>query len=270
MPLPSSLPELTFEDYRLRFAEYFDMHRENGVIEVRMHTTGHEAQWSLGLHRAISQMLRAVAGDRENGVLILTGTGDHWIHGLDVESFATIESDDEVFKRESYHYWYRDGMNMLEALVSAVDIPTIGAMNGPGLHVELGLLCDITLCTPEARFFDPHLTVGLAPGDGLFLVLQELLGVKRATYTMHMVERIDAVRALEWGMVNEIVPLDRLLERAHVIANSIMQQDDIVRRITTQIVRRRWRRLFADEFGFHMGHEMWASLVNRKLIDHGR
>lgn len=257
------VPEPAFDEYRERFKHHFVMERTGGVLEVRMHNDGGEAIWSLELHRALTQMFRAVANDRENHILILTGTGDYWFRVLDSESFAQIEHDDDVFRRKSYDMWYRDGMRMVESLLWDVDIPTIAVVNGPGFHTEFALLCDVTICADDARFFEAHLNIGLAPGDGLFLVLQELLGTKRATYAMHTVQRINAPKALEWGLVNEVLPREQLLPRAREIASIMMTRDPFIRHMTTQIVKRRWKRLFTDDLGFHISHEMWGTMVHR-------
>ncbi|RLV55665.1 enoyl-CoA hydratase/isomerase family protein [Aeromicrobium phragmitis] len=269
MALTSFIEEPKFDVYRERFAEHFILEREDGILVARMHTGGDVAVWGLELHRALGQLFKTVAADPENEVLILTGTGDYWLRDIDSESFNAVEKDESTFRREGYFQWYRDGMKLQENIIWDVDIPTISAINGPGFHSEFALLHDITICTDDTRLVEPHYHVGLAPGDALYLVLQELIGYKRANYAMYTAQNITAEQALEWGLVNEVVAREDLVDRARSLAEMIIrtQPNPIVRRLTSRIVKRRWRRLLTDDFEMHFGHEMWGTMVHRQ--DHG-
>jgi enoyl-CoA hydratase/carnithine racemase len=100
-------------------------------------------------------------------------------------------------------------------MVNDLEIPTIGVINGPGFHTEMLLMCDITICSEDAIIYDLHYDIGSVPGDGIHRCFQELLGVKRAAYALLTGQTIDAKTALEYGMVNEIHPRERLIERAY-------------------------------------------------------
>ncbi len=264
MPMTKFVPDESFEEYRERFKEHFVMERsDDGVLEVRMHTNDGEAIWSSELHRAIGQLFEAVGADRENELMIFTGTGENWLRDSDGESFDAIELDEEVFKRASYEVWWRDGLKLQENLIWDIDIPTIAVINGPGFHTEFALLFDITICSEHTRFMEPHLQLGLAPGDAQFLVFQQLMGLKRANYAMYTIQPIDAEKALEWGMVNEVLPGEQLMPRARELAGTIMETDAIIRKITNHIIKRPWRRLLTDDFQMHFGFEMWGALVHR-------
>lgn len=253
-------------EYQARLAEHFIMERKDGVLEVRFHTNGGEAIWSFELHRAIGQMFQAVGQDPENEVLLLTGTGDKWLMKRDLESF----SNEDVLK-PNYDSWYVDGSKLIESLLWSVDIPTISVINGPGSHTEFGLLCDLTIAADDARFFEPHFFLGVVPGDGQFLVYQQLLGLKRANHAMYLRETgISAAEALEWGMVGEVLPRENLMPRAREIAQLIMRQPRVVRRLTTQVAKRPWRRLVQDDFGMHLATEAFAGNLSPRPVDNFR
>jgi enoyl-CoA hydratase/carnithine racemase len=127
-------------------------------------------------------------------------------------------------------------------------------------------MCDITLCAEEAVIFDPHYNMGSVPGDGIHSCFQELLGVKRAAYALITGQQIDAKLALEYGMVNEVLPRDQLLERAWKLADHIMSQPRVTRRLTTQIVRRPWRRRITDDLDGGFGIQMFAHLAKNEAI----
>ena len=220
MSLQEFVPTPRFEEYRERFKDFYKMtRREDGVLLVEAHTMGGPVQLSVENHRSLGQMLKTVGADPENEILILTGSGDEFMMGSDPEGFALEEADMEYW---AYEYAYKDGRINVSSLVNDLEIPTIGLMNGPGFHSEIVLMCDITLAAEGATIFDLHYDIGSVPADGIHNAFQELLGVKRAAYALLTGEAISARQALEWGMVNEVVPRERLIPRAYEIADHIM------------------------------------------------
>jgi transketolase C-terminal domain/subunit len=138
-----------------------------------------------------------------------------------------------------------------------------------GSHgVSAGLMCDITLAAEDAVIFDLHYDIGSVPADGIHNALQELLGVKRAAYALLTGEAITARQAPEWGMVNEVVPRERLVERAYQIADHIMTQPRTVRRLTTQIVRRPWKQRIVNDLDGGFGIQMFGHIAKKRAV-HG-
>ena len=183
----------------------------------------------------------------------------------DPEGFALEEADMEYW---AYEYAYKDGRINVSALVNDVEIPTIGLLNGPGFHSEIVLMCDITLAAEDATLFDLHYDIGSVPADGIHNAFQELLGVKRAAYALLTGEAISARQALEWGMVNEVVPRERLIPRAYEIADHIMTQPRTVRRLTTQIVRRPWKQRIVNDLDGGFGIQMFGHIAKKRAV-HG-
>ena len=264
------LPDESFESYSERLSQFFKMKREDGIIEVRVHTNGAEALFSLEMHRAFAQMFRAVGADRQNEVMILTGTGDHWVKSVDHDTSVGKEVDGKApppFTEIIYDTFQIDGTKIIEELIWSVNIPVISAINGPGFHAETPLLADITLCTPDTTFVEPHFTLGLVPGDGNFLILQELIGMKRANKAMYLGKPITAEQALDWGLVTDIVPREDLLKQSWAMARHLMARPREVRALTTAVARQRWRSLFNREFAMHLSHEVVAALIRPTSID---
>jgi enoyl-CoA hydratase/carnithine racemase len=157
----------------------------------------------------------------------------------------------------------------VSSLVNDLEIPTIGVLNGPGFHTEICLMCDITICAEDATIFDLHYDIGSVPGDGIHSCFQELLGVKRAAYALLTGQAIDAKTALEYGMVNEVLPQDQLIARAYQIADHIMTQPRTTRRLTTQIVRRPWKQRIVNDLDGGFGIQMFGHLAKKRAM-HGR
>jgi enoyl-CoA hydratase/carnithine racemase len=260
------IPTPKFEEYKEVFKENYKMERSaDGVLVVRAHTNDGPIQLSVENHRSVGQMFKAVGADPENEVMIFTGTGPYFMIEMDPEGFK-LEAEDLPYW--AYEYAYKDGRINVGALVNDLEIPTIGIMNGPGFHSELCLMCDITICSEDAVIFDPHFKAGSVPGDGIHCAFQELLGVKRAAYALLTGQPIDAQKALELGLVNEIVPREKLIERARELADIIMQQARTTRRMTTQIIRRPWRQRITNDLDGGFAMQMFAHLAKDTTI-HG-
>ncbi len=227
------------DEYAARYAEYFCLSRADGILEIRMHADGGPARFSRGLLNAWGQLLADAAADYANEVLILTGTGEVWLAGVDAVSFA-----------EPLHEWhpdvvweqYRDGVALLERLVVAVEVPTIGILNGPGPRQELALLCDITLCADTVTIADGNFQAGSVPGDGLFLALSELLGPKRAAWCVYTGQGIAAHDALAAGLISEVLPFCDLEVRSRELAQAILRKPRMARRMTHAVIARHWQR----------------------------
>jgi enoyl-CoA hydratase/carnithine racemase len=256
-----------FEEYKERFKEHYKLERRaDGVVLVQAHTVGGPIQLSVENHRSLGQMLKAVGADPENEIMILTGSGKEFMMDADPEGFELEKQD---LSHWAYEYAYKDGRINVSSLVNDLEIPTIGLLNGPGFHTEICLMCDITICADDAVIYDLHYDIGSVPGDGIHSCFTELLGVKRAAYALLTGQAIDAKTALEYGMVNEIVPREKLIERAYQIADHIMTQPRITRRMTTQIVRRPWRQRITNDLDGGFAMQMFAHLAKDKAV-HGR
>ena len=253
-----------FEDYKERFKDHYRLERRSdGVILVRAHTKGGSVQLSVQNHRALGQLFKTIGADPENELMIFTGSGDDFMMNADPEGFKLEQED---LQHWAYEFAYKDGRINVSSLINDMEIPTIGLLNGPGFHSEIALMCDLTICSEKAVIYDLHYDIGSVPGDGIHSCFQELLGVKRAAYALLTGEAFDARKMLEFGMVNEVVESDALIARAFQLADHIMTQPRITRRLTTQIVRRPWRRRITDDLDGGFGIQMFAHLAKKKAV----
>ncbi len=250
----ASTPKLA--DYSKQFSECLIMERKNGILQVRMHTKDGPFKWSPQAHNMLLEAWPIIGLDPENEVLILTSTDPYWIGEHDHEAFKEWDAITDPDLR--YNGLYRPTKSV-ENFIWGIDIPTIAAINGPGsVHWNFAILCDITLCTPDFVIQDAHFKTGAVPGDSQGMLLQGIIGIKRAAYMMYNSNGIDAKTALDWGIINEVLPRDKLLSRAWEIAGEIMKQPRAVRRLTHQLTVRPLKRLIMDDFQVHIGHEMYG------------
>jgi enoyl-CoA hydratase/carnithine racemase len=267
MSLTSFVPTPDFDEYKERFKEHYKMERrDDGVLLVQAHTNGGPIQLSVENHRSVGQLFKTVGADPKNEIMIFTGSGDDFMMDSDPEGFRLEEQDMAYW---AYEYAYKDGRINSSALINDLEIPTIGVLNGPGFHTEICLMCDLTICSEDAVIYDLHYDIGSVPGDGIHSCFIELLGVKRAAYALLTGQAIDAKTALEYGMVNEVVPRDQLIARAYKLADHIMTQPRITRRLTTQIVRRPWKQRIVNDLDGGFGIQMFAHVAKEAAV-HGR
>ena len=264
MSLQKFVPTPKFEEYKELFKDHFKLERSSdGIVLAQAHTLGETVQLSVENHRAVGQLFKTLGADPENEVLIFTGTGNDFMMRIDPDGFK-LEHEDTA--HWAYEYAYKDGRINVASLINDLEIPTIGVLNGPGFHSELCLMCDITICADDAVIFDPHYDAGSVPGDGIHSCFQELLGTKRAAYALLTGQAIDAQKALEYGLVNEVWPKEQLLERAQKLADHIMSQPRVTRRMTTQIVRRPWKQRIADNLDGGFAIQMFAHVAKMDAI----
>lgn len=172
---------------------------------------------SSALCRQLCETLASLDNDETVHALILTGAGDRaFSAGVDLKELET--NSDAIAAIEKY-----DPVCALKQCRT----PVIGAINGVALTggLEVALGCDMLIAANNARFADTHARVGLLPGWGLSQRLSRLIGVKRAQQMSLSGNFIDAPTALAWGLVNEMVAPEQLLDRACALATDIAGAD---------------------------------------------
>jgi enoyl-CoA hydratase/carnithine racemase len=250
----SYVPYRKLADYSKRYAEHLQFERKNGILQVRMHTKGGPVKWSFEMHQALCEAWTDIGHDPENEVLILTSTDPYWIGNFDEQSFHDVEQNPD----KNVLFWNvnHDATKIMENWVWDIDIPTISVINGPGLHWECAMMSDITLCAPDFVLRDDHFGDATVPGDGQALIIQAVAGIKRGSYMMFTVGTVDARTCMDWGLVNEILPREKLLPRAWELAEKIIKQPAMIRRLTHTCTSRFWKQIMLDNFQVQLGQEM--------------
>ncbi len=210
------LPEL--EEYKEWFKDFADLYREDGILQVTWKTLDGPMHHSGMSHRAMSQLTRWLSLDFKNEIIIYTHIGDNWMIESDANGWETYSE----LPTQRFQHQYFDDTNLIKNMVFDLDVPTIGAIPGPGFHWDSAMLCDITLCSEDTKMEVPHAQGGLVPGDGMGLMCQHYFGTKRGNYYMMTSRQFTARQMLEWGMVNEVLPKGKVLERAWEIARKYL------------------------------------------------
>ena len=174
-----------------------------------------------------------------------------------VSFFKSISSEGfDFFSPPGYDKIYREGKKVLMNILD-IEVPLIAAVNGPvRLHSEYILLADIVLATPSTVFQDkPHFDFGIVPGDGVNLLWPEVIGSVRGRYFILTQQELGSETAKEWGVVNEIVPADKLRARAADIAERLAKLPPLTTRYTRIALTQKLRRIVDEGIGYGLALE---------------
>lgn len=246
-------------DYQDKY-QFVSFRREDGILEIRIHDKGGIAKWSAhsgGLHDELGQAFYHAGRDMENRVIIITGTGDEFLTEFDW-SYPDPEMGTAAF-------WYRiwkEGKDLLENLLN-IECPVIGAVNGPAfIHAEIPTMSDIVICSDRAAFADKaHVPGGTAAADGVHIWWEMLLGPNRARHFLLTGSEIPAEKALDLGIVAEVVPHDQVNARAWELARTLRQTNDFCLRYTRAACIQNMRRRITEDLGHGLALEglgIWA------------
>lgn len=167
--------------------------------------------------------------DEAVDVIILTGTDPAFCAGLDLK-----ELGDSAGNLSGTGADGSKNSTGVRGPFPKLEKPLIGAVNGVAITggFELALNCDFLIASEHAKFGDTHSRVGIMPGWGLTVLLPQAIGLRRAREMSFTGNFMDAQEALQFGLVNHVVPHAELMEFTRKIAADIIgNEQDGVRQI---------------------------------------
>lgn len=242
----------SFETYSGKY-QHIRMTRHEGILELCLHSNAESIKWNPLVHQELGYCFADVANDRDNKVVILTGAGPVFCTELDAAGFDPSTMIWSVIQQE--------GLRLLNNLL-AIDVPVIGAVNGPAhVHAELVLVSNVVIASRQATFQDAiHFLHGWVPGDGAHVVWPALLGPTRGSYFLMTGQTLDAEQALALGVVHEIVPHTEVRARAWAVAKQLAQQPLLARRYARILSTHGIKRLMHEQLGHGLALEGVAYL----------
>jgi 2-(1,2-epoxy-1,2-dihydrophenyl)acetyl-CoA isomerase len=171
----------------------------------------------------LGEAIKQAERDEAVRVVVLTGTGRAFSSGADVTEMAdaggmrTPEDVGRILRTE-----YMPTLMRLRTMPK----PVIAAMNGPavGIGASFALACDIRIATPDAYLLEAFVNIGLAPDGGVSWLLPRLAGTGIAYEMFFSGKPLTAADAHRLGVVNRVVPADRLEEEVRDLANQLASQ----------------------------------------------
>ena len=218
-----------FADYKDSF-ETIKLERKDGIIVMTLHTDGGPMVWGRLPHQEITDACRAISQDSDNRVMILTGMGDMFSGPPATETVSGWQ------RAHSDHFEMTVTVGGMFFIMGMLDLPmpVISCINGPVYrHLEIPLLADIVLASETALIQETgHFINRLVPGDGVNLFIPLLLGWNRGRYFLLTGQQLNAMELQQLGLVNEVLPPDRVLPRAWELAEQLVQQSPQILRYT--------------------------------------
>jgi 2-(1,2-epoxy-1,2-dihydrophenyl)acetyl-CoA isomerase len=192
--------------------------RDGALATVTLNRPEALNAWNAELGAELLAAVRDVAADDGVRAVVITGAGRAFSSGADLKDpgggATRPDGRPDVYRvlTERYH--------PIMETVREMPKPVIAAVNGPaaGIGCSLALCCDLILAAESSYFLLAFANIGLVPDGGSSLLLPTRIGMARATELSMLAERLPAGKALEWGLINRVVPDAELHEEVAALA----------------------------------------------------
>ncbi len=201
--------------------EFLKLEREDAIAVLTLSRPATLNSWNQKMRDELREAVRGLVADDALRVLVITGEGRAFSAGEDVRGMQGLtELGTRGFRRV-----VRDIHNVFDEL-EAIEAPVIAAINGvaAGGGLELALSCDFRIASETAKLGFPENNVGLIPGSGGCSRLVKLVGIARAKRLVMSGAMIEARRALEMGLVEEVFPAEELLPKTMAFARQLAEK----------------------------------------------
>lgn len=198
--------------------EFLDLSREGDIAVLRLNRPDNLNSWHQQMRDELRAAVAQLVGDDQLRVLVITGTGRAFSAGEDVRGMKSLaEIGTRGFRRV-----VRDIHNVFDE-IEAMEVPVIAAINGvaAGGGLELALSCDFRFAAQTAKMGFPENNVALIPGSGGCSRLVKQVGLSNAKRLVMTGDMVPADRALQYGLVDEVVAAEQLMEHALAFARQL-------------------------------------------------
>ena len=189
----------------------------NHIAKITLNRPGDQNLVNLQMAQEMDEICRQLNQDNDVYVVILTGAGEAFCVGNEIEkSFHSgkkqLRSEVEIAKKYN-----------VAASIAGIEKPVIAAVNGDALGqgLELALACDIRIAVQQAHFGFPEVAQGLIPSDGGTQRLPRIIGRGKALEFILTAEIIGAAEALETGLVTKVVPAESLAAEVETLVKAV-------------------------------------------------
>jgi len=207
-------------------------HSEGGVLTLTMNRPEKRNALNTTMIDELKQALDAAGKDESCRVIVLTGAGDAFCAGMDLdhlEALNTKTTDDHRADSERIAWLFR--------ILYDNPKPTIAAVNGAAVAGGMGLatICDFTLAVTEAKFGYSEVKIGFVPAI-VSAFLRRQIGDKRARDLLLTGRLVEAREAFELGLVTRVVAASELMQEAHALAKKLLCNSPEAMRATKRLL----------------------------------
>src|SRR5437899_9083533 len=205
--------------------QHVDLRSHGGVAVIRFNRP--EKMNAIGalMRKQLGDAIKQAERDDAVRVVVLTGSGRAFCSGADVTEMVTEGGGGMRTSEDVGNVLRNEYMPMLTRL-RTMPKPVIAAMNGPaaGIGASYALACDIRIATPEAYLLEAFVNIGLAPNGGVSWLLPRMIGTGVAYEMFFTGKPLSAADAHRLGIVNRLVPAERLEAEVRELAGHLASQ----------------------------------------------
>ena len=196
----------------------------DGVATVELNRPDALNAWNFQLGEDLRAALESVADDEAVRAVLLTGAGRAFSSGADLAE-TREGTDDSVDEDGNFDLSkrLRERYHPIIHAIRDMPKPVVSAVNGPaaGIGCSLALSADLIVAAHSSFFLLAFVNIGLVPDGGSTAFVPARIGLARAAEMMMLGERVSAQKALEWGLVNTVVPDESLHSEARVLVERL-------------------------------------------------
>jgi enoyl-CoA hydratase/carnithine racemase len=177
---------------------------DDGVGTIRLNRPHRKNAFTMEMIEQWGDIVRDVRHDPEVRVLVVTGTGDAFCSGIDLDVLGDPGATLPPLARRQQ---LTEHIHRVALGLEDLDKPVIGSVNGVavGAGMDMALMTDMRIAARSARFSESYIRVGLVPGDGGCYFLPRLVGLPKALELLLTGDFVGAEEAERIGMVNRVV-----------------------------------------------------------------
>ncbi len=208
--------------------------REKGIARIIINRPEVRNALNKAVRQELKNAIEDIENDKDIRVAIITGAEDKaFISGADINEFK--EATPIMMEKLASTLGQQ-----LFTDIENLRVPVIAMINGfcLGGGLELALCCDIRIASENAKFGQPEINIGIFPGGGGTQRLPRLIGWGKAKELIYTGKIIDAIEAERIGLVDRVVPQDRLEEEVEQLANTIAGKSPLVIELVKKVINR--------------------------------
>jgi enoyl-CoA hydratase len=233
---------------------------EQGIFTITLNRPDKMNALNRDVMSDLNAVLNEIEGNAQVKAVILTGAGQKaFVAGADISEFVGLTN-------EQGKVLAKTGQDIFSRIENCTK-PIVAAVNGFALGggCELAMACHFRVASDNAKFGQPEVNLGLIPGYGGTQRLVQLIGKGRALELLMTGNMIDASIALEYGLVNHVVPQDDLLPKAKMILEQIISKAPLAigKCITAA------NAVFSNENGYDVELKSFADCFNTNDMKEG-
>ena len=212
----------------------YEKDKEKGIVKLTINRPEVRNALNAATRQEIRNAIGEIEKDEDVRVVIITGAGEKaFISGADITAFKDATP---IMMEESASTLGQQLFSDIENL----SVPVIAMINGfcLGGGLELAMCCDIRIASENAKFGQPEINIGIFPGAGGTQRLPRLIGWGKAKELIYTGKIIDAAEAERIGLVDKVVPPDRLEEEVEQLAATIASKSPLIIKLVKKVINR--------------------------------